>query len=388
MSVNSDIFESEPEYKTNFTKVPREISKNKNHKNNIDEENPVKNKRTHETAFSVKCNAPSINNIKNNEVVKITNQSETVQQQITLDEDQEGLHHHKDVECCIKESITKMTELIGEVQLDLTTEDKCTQDMGHTFMTPLGISDQDFTKEIKEKLPRMSAAQVPVSRTLLIYELSQLTKNSDQDWKPFSKERRRELKRFESTLFFNQLSRNNFVHAWKQIYEDVNEYCDTFCIPYKNQRKLYILEMQFLSLYMHNIMPERYNDQGIYPHDKSISNYAIFFNEDDPISTARQKWLDFIIEDYFFFWDVFANKIKFSELSDQNIVKIHDIFEIVNFINPQAIQRLLRDPNLFNLMKLICLRAIDREHYVYTRHSAYYAWMIYGWRPLNSELPS
>ena len=218
--------------------------------------------------------------------------------------------------------------------MELATDDKCTQDMGHTFMTPLGISDQDYSQEIETKLPRMHAAHFPVSRKLLIYELSQLTKNPNQDWKPFSKERRRELKRFENTLFYNQLSRNNMTHAWKQIYEDVNDYCDTFCIPYKNRKKLYIMEMQFLSLHMHDVMPEHYNEQGIYPYDKSISNYTLFFHEDDPISTARKKWLDFIIDDYILFWDVFSNKIKLSELDDQTIVKVHDVFEIVNFINP------------------------------------------------------
>ena len=116
--------------------------------------------------------------------------------------------------------------------------------------------------------------------------------------------------------------------------------------------------MQYISLYMDDIMPKHYNEQGINPHDKSISNYTLFFNEDDPVSTARKKQLDFIIDDYIFFWDIFTNKIKFSELSNQDIVKIHDIIEIVYFINPQAKQRLLLDPKLFNLMKVICLKAL------------------------------
>ena len=109
-------------------------------------------------------------------------------------------------------------------------------------------------------------------------------------------------------------------------------------------------------------MPKYYNKQGIYVHDKSISNYTLFFNENDPILTVHKKWLGFIIDDYIFFWDVFATKIKFSELSNQNIVKIHDILKIVNFINPQAIQSLLCDPKIFSLMISICLRVIDREH--------------------------
>ena len=114
--------------------------------------------------------------------MKVTNPIETVQQ-ITLDEDQQELQHHKDEECCLKKSIGKITDLIEEVQMELATDDKCTQDMGHTFMTPLGISDQDYSQEIETKLPRMCAAQFPVSRKLLIYELSQLTKNSNPSQK-------------------------------------------------------------------------------------------------------------------------------------------------------------------------------------------------------------
>ena len=58
---------------------------------------------------------------------------------------------------------------------------------------------------------------------------------------------------------------------------------------YKNQENVLILEMQYVSLYMDDIMPKHYNEQGINPHDKSISNYTLFFNEDDPVSTARKK---------------------------------------------------------------------------------------------------
>ena len=59
--------------------------------------------------------------------MKVTNHSEAVQQ-ITLDEDQEELYHHKEEEGYLKESIVKITDLIEEVQLDLAAEDKCTQD--------------------------------------------------------------------------------------------------------------------------------------------------------------------------------------------------------------------------------------------------------------------
>ena len=67
----------------------------------------------------------------------------------TLDEDQERLHHHNEEESCLKETIEKTNDIIEEVRLDLAIEDKCIQDMGHTFMTPFSISDKYYINEIE-----------------------------------------------------------------------------------------------------------------------------------------------------------------------------------------------------------------------------------------------
>ena len=53
------------------------------------------------------------------------------------------------------------------------------------------------------------------------------------EWKPFSVERKEELQRFHESLVYNQLTRDNFSHAWKQTYEQINDFNNTFCIPYK-----------------------------------------------------------------------------------------------------------------------------------------------------------
>ena len=49
---------------------------------------------------------------------------------------------------------------------------------------------------------------------------------------------------------------------------------------------------------------------------------------------------------------------------------------------------ILNEPKSFELLKIIRLKAIDRQNYVQSRHAAYYAWMLYGWRPLHPDLPS
>ena len=51
----------------------------------------------------------------------------------------------------------------------------------------------------------------------------------------------------------------------------------------------------------------------------------------------------------------------------QKLIKLHDLFEIITFINPQAIQIILKDPKLFEFLKIIRIKAIDRLHYVQSR---------------------
>ena len=76
------------------------------------------------------------------------------------------------------------------------------------------------------------------------------------------------------------------------------------------------------------------------------------------------------MDDYIFFWNVLSNKIKFGELKDDEFIKLHDLFEIVTFINPQAIRMILNEPKSFKLLKMIRLKAIDRQNHVQSRHAA------------------
>ena len=158
-------------------------------------------------------------------------------------------------------------------------------------------------------------------------------------------------------------------------------------IPLQATQQILHKEDRISITFIHNIIPAGKSDQGMYQDDPSISRYTLLFREDGPVSITQKKWIDFTIEDYIFFWDVFSNKIKFGGLQDQNYIKIHDLFEIVAFTNPQAIQIILNDPELFELLRLIRLSIIDRHYYVHSKHSTDYAWKICGWRPLYPDLP-
>ena len=72
--------------------------------------------------------------------------------------------------------------------------------------------------------------------------------------------------------------RSNLEHAWKQIYEDVNKLYNDHSIPNMNRIKFLKKEMEYISLYVHKVL-----------------------------------------------------------LSNLDIVRLQDTYEIVYFINPQGI---------------------------------------------------
>ena len=69
-------------------------------------------------------------------------------------------------------------------------------------------------------------------------------------------------------------------------------------------------------------------------------------------------------------------------------MKLNDLFPIIKFINPEGI-RLFLKKNEFNHKTIFIQRkAQNARHWVLTRHKAYYAWIIFGWRTLTHTIPS
>ncbi len=96
-------------------------------------------------------------------------------------------------------------------------------------------------------------------------------------------------------------------------------------IPYKNRKKLYLHEIETISLYIHDCLPHNYTDQGIWAGNTSLSKYYIFFAPSDPLPIAHKKWKDFIGVDYEYFWDSFISN-DFENLNDQDYIKLDDLF--------------------------------------------------------------
>ena len=158
----------------------------------------------------------------------------------------------------------------------------------------------------------MEAYPFPVSTREAAYNSLEITSTDGYDWSPFGKERRDELKMIENSTFYYQLKTNGYTHAWKEMYIKVNAQCNAIGIPYKKRLSLYLKEIEYLSLLLHDTLPSNYSKQGIAPGDISISSHHTFFSPKDSITVVCRKWYDFLGQDYEDFWDVYSNKIDFD----------------------------------------------------------------------------
>ena len=134
------------------------------------------------------------------------------------DKSQDQLHHHKIHEDIMNDCNEHHGKIIHQVQHPekFPINDEIRENRQN-------MTDSNYKTYIKKYLPVLNNVQNPVSKRTMIHELHDLTKQAHPDWGDFSRNRSIELKRLEKTVIFNQLTKNNFVHAWKQIYQDVNE---------------------------------------------------------------------------------------------------------------------------------------------------------------------
>ena len=154
-----------------------------------------------------------------------------------------------------------------------------------------------YTEDITSKLPAMNSVLHPVCSMEMSYHFSSFFSCKGDDWKPLGYRRKIELQRIKGMVFFHQLRKLNLTHVWKEIYTNVNNFCDLHGISYKNRKKLYLCEIEMISLYIHDYMPHNYAEQGIWAGDASLSKYYNFFSSYDPLPIARKKWKEFIGDD-------------------------------------------------------------------------------------------
>ena len=115
-----------------------------------------------------------------------------------------------------------------------------------------------------------------------------------------------------------------------------------------------------------------YSEQDIWVDDESQGQYYNFFKDRD-VEKCRKKWYDLITPTiYNLFWDVYANYVGLSTLSDEQNVMLNDIFDIIKFINPPTIKMLLLADSTVQKYIFIREKARIYEPWVETRHHLYF----------------
>ena len=98
------------------------------------------------------------------------------------------------------------------------------------------------------------------------------------------------------------------------------------------------------------------------------------FFKDNNVDTCRKKWYDLLtLSTYNWFWDVYIYHIDLTTLSEEQIVILNDIFDIIKFLNPMAIKILSSEDSTIEKYIFIREKARTCEPWVETRHHLYYA---------------
>ena len=71
-----------------------------------------------------------------------------------------------------------------------------------------------------------------------------------------------------------------------------------------------------------------------------------------------------------------------------DIVILDDIFDIITFIHPSAVQFLLNNDTMLQKYMFIKEKASKRRFWVESRHHLFYIWHFFGYRALPEEYPS
>ncbi len=151
---------------------------------------------------------------------------------------------------------------------------------------------------------------------------------------------------------------------------------------------LYLREIGYLSLMLHDVLPSHYNEQGIVPGDTSVPDHQTFFSPKDSINIARKKWYDVLGQDYEFFWEVYTHIIDIDTLSNYDIVKLDDLLDIIWFINPMGLHNLMNNLQGSNMINLVRKRQTffstgsSQDTIIST------IWMMFGCRQLPNNYPS
>ena len=159
-------------------------------------------------------------------------------------------------------------------------------------------NDHNHKIQIQQELPRLFDRIFPISTRILAHKHKKITRSKSTDWQRYGIERMTELLWYKHSMFGYQLMKNGYLHSFRELYEELDSYYDTWVILYKNIKTLFLNKIEQISLFIFDILPENYMEQGMWPNNPPQGSWATFLSKIDIIHEARNKWLQLIGEDY------------------------------------------------------------------------------------------
>ena len=110
-----------------------------------------------------------------------------------------------------------MSDIYEEIYIDIENNDKYTQDMGRTFMSPHGVWDENFTKIINQNLQRLDTVQYPVS--IVFWLINYLAYQGTWKWlDSFFKRKEKRGPHLGSTLSHRQKKEKEYLYTFLEIH--------------------------------------------------------------------------------------------------------------------------------------------------------------------------
>ena len=106
---------------------------------------------------------------------------------------------------------------------------------------------KDHKTYIQYELPKLFDKVLPISSRVLAYKHKKLTRNKVQDWQRYGIERMTELLRYEQSMFGHSLTKHGYMHSFRELYQELDDYYDTWAIPYRNRKSLFLKEIEQIS---------------------------------------------------------------------------------------------------------------------------------------------
>ena len=96
--------------------------------------------------------------------------------------------------------------------MDIENEDKCTQEMGHTFITPNVISHKDFAEIINQNLSRLDTVQCLVLKKVSWFtKYPNLPRKLETIANLFQENGEESANALKALYIYNQINKDNFI---------------------------------------------------------------------------------------------------------------------------------------------------------------------------------